>query len=177
MSSTTFTVRTSLSPHEVMALMTDFGPSRVANWPNIDEAHFEVHETGPDWAEVTEGTAMGWERERYSWDAAAGTIAIETLDSNLWGPGSGWRYRLTPAGDGTDVQVTLTRVPKSIAARVLAALIPVVGGRTLGKQLESVFGRPSPADVGLALTRGWFALSGARETVSVSSKRHREEPS
>ena len=85
---------------------------------------------------------MGWERERYSWDAAAGTIAIETLDSNLWAPGSGWRYRLTPAADGTggtDVQVTLTRVPKSIAARVLAALIPVVGGRALGKQLASVF--------------------------------------
>ena len=97
MSSTTFTVHTSLSPNEVMALMTDFGPTRVANWPNIDEAHFEVHETGPDWAEVTEGTAMGWERERYSWDAAAGTIAIETLDSNLWAPGSGWRYQLTPA--------------------------------------------------------------------------------
>jgi hypothetical protein len=37
------------------------------------------------------------------------------------------------------VQVTLTRVPKSIAARVLAALIPVVGGRTLGKQLLSVY--------------------------------------
>jgi hypothetical protein len=142
MSSTTFTVHTSLSPDEVMDLMTDFGPSRVANWPNIDEAHFEVHETGPDWAEVTEGTSMGWERERYSWDATAGTIAIETLDSNLWGPGSGWRYQLTPATDstgGTDVQVTLTRVPKSIVARVLAALIPVVGGRALGKQLASVF--------------------------------------
>ena len=41
MASTTFTVHTSLSPNEVMALMTDFGPSRVANWPNIDEAHFE----------------------------------------------------------------------------------------------------------------------------------------
>ena len=50
MPSTTFTVHTSLSPNEVMDLMTDFGPSRVANWPNIDEAHFEVHETGPDWA-------------------------------------------------------------------------------------------------------------------------------
>ena len=139
MSSTTFTVHTSLSPHEVMALMTDFGPSRVANWPNIDEAHFEVHETGPDWAEVTEGTAMGWERERYSWDAAAGTIAIETLDSNLWGPGSGWRYELTPAADGTDVQVTLTRNGKSLAGKLLGALIPIAGASTLSKQLRSVF--------------------------------------
>jgi hypothetical protein len=139
MASTTFTVHTSLSPNEVLALMTDFGPSRATNWPNIDEAHFEVHETGPDWAEVTEGTSMGWERERYSWDATAGTIAIETLDSNLWAKGSGWQYQLTPSTSGTDVTVTLTRVPKSVLARVLAALIPVVGGRTLGKQLESVF--------------------------------------
>jgi hypothetical protein len=139
MSTTSFTVSTSLSPSEVLALLTDFGPARATNWPNIDEAHFEVHETGPDWAEVTEGTAMGWERERYRWDAAAGTITIDTLDSNLWGPGSGWRYVLTPAGDGTDVHVTLNRVAKSIAGRVLGALIPVVGARTLGKQLQSVF--------------------------------------
>ena len=142
MATTRFTVHTSLSPSEVMAVITDFGPERSRWWPNVDDAHFKVHGHGPDWAEVTEGTSMGWERERYSWDAAAGTIAIETLDSNLWGPGSGWRYRLTPATDGTsgtDVHVTLTRVPKSIAARVLAALIPVVGGRTLGKQLQSVF--------------------------------------
>ncbi len=145
MSSTSFTVHTSLSPSEVLGVITDFGPARATNWPNIDQAHFEVHETGPDWAEVTEGTAMGWERERYSWDAAAGTISIDTLDSNLWGPGSNWRYVLTPAGDGTDVQVTLHRVPKSIVARVLAALIPVVGARTLGKQFESVFRRAETA--------------------------------
>ena len=81
---------------------------------------------------------MGWERERYEWDAAAGTISIETLDSNLWGVGSGWRYQLTPASGGTDVHVTLTRVPKSISGRILGALIPLVGARTLSKQFESV---------------------------------------
>ena len=139
MPTTRFTVHTSLSPKDVMTVLTDFGPDRASRWPNIDEAHFEVHETGPDWAEVTEGTAMGWERERYSWDAGAGTIAIETLDSNLWATGSGWHYQLTPAGGGTDAVVTLTRVPKSITGRLLATLIPVVGGRTLGKQLGSVF--------------------------------------
>ena len=81
--------------------------------------------------------AMGWERERYSWDAAAGLITIDTLDSNLWGPGSGWRYRLTPAAGGTDVQMTLTRTPKSLAGRLIGALIPIVGARTLGKQFQS----------------------------------------
>jgi hypothetical protein len=138
MPTTRFTVRTSLSPTEVLALLTDFGPERAGRWPNVDEAHFSVHEQGPDWAEVTEGNAMGWERERYSWDAAAGTVTIDTVDSNLWGPGSGWRYELTPAAGGTDVQVTLTRVPASLRGRLLGALIPVAGSRVIGRQLQSV---------------------------------------
>jgi len=133
-----FTVHTTLSPSEVMALMTDFGPDRAGRWPNVDDAHFRVHDQGQDWAEVTEGNAMGWERERYSWDATAGTVAIETLDSNLWGAGSGWRYTLTPAAGGTDVQVTLTRAPKSFRGRLIGALIPIVGSRALGRQFRSV---------------------------------------
>jgi hypothetical protein len=138
MPSTRFTVHTSLSPSEVLELITDFGPDRARHWPNIDEAHFEVHEQGPDWAEVTEGNAMGWERERYSWDAEAGTVAITTLESNLWGPGSGWRYRLTPGREGTDVEVTLTRVASSLKGRLVGVLIPVAGARALGKQFRSV---------------------------------------
>jgi len=138
MPTTQFTVHTSLAPSAVMVLFTDFGPDRASNWPNVNESHFTVHDQGPDWAEVTEGNAMGWERERYEWDADAGTITIDTLDSNLWGPGSGWRYQLTPAAGGTDVQVTLTRVPKSVLGRVVGALIPIVGARTLGKQFQSV---------------------------------------
>ena len=137
MPSTQFTVHTSLPPSEVVALLTDFGPDRSKNWPNIDEAHFKVHEVGEDWAEVTEGTSMGWERERYSWNTAAGTVDIDTLDSNLWGVGSGWRYELVSAAEGTDVHVSLTRVPASPAGRVIAALFPLAG-RMLGKQLQSV---------------------------------------
>ena len=138
MPKTQFTVHTSLAPSDVLTLLTDFGPDRAKNWPNIDEGHFKVHETGPDWAEVTEGTGMGWERERYEWDAAAGTVTIETLESNLWAPGPGWRYELTPSADGTDVKVTLTRRPSSLNGRIVGALIPVVGGRILAKQLGSV---------------------------------------
>ena len=138
MSSTHFTVHTSLSPSDVMTLFTDFGPDRASRWPNVDDAHFTVHDQGPDWAEVTEGNAMGWEREKYSWDAEAGTVTIDTLDSNLWGPGSGWRYQLMPAAGGTDVQVMLTRVPKSFRGRAIGALIPILGARMLGRQFQSV---------------------------------------
>ena len=141
MPSTQFTVHTSLAPSAVMELFTDFGPGRAKHWPNVDASHFEVHDQGPGWAEVTEGNKMGWERERYSWDADTGTITIETLDSNLWGPGSGWRYQLTPSGGGTDVQVSLTRVPRSVLGRVVGALIPIAGARTLGKQFRSVLRR------------------------------------
>jgi hypothetical protein len=145
MPTTQFTVHSTLSPSEVMALFTDFGPDRASRWPNVDDAHFTVHEAGPDWAEVTEGNAMGWERERYTWDAAAGTVGIETLDSNLWAPGIGWRYQLTPAAAGTDVHVTLTRVPKSLRGRLISALIPILGARTLGKQFQSVLSKAGSA--------------------------------
>ena len=104
-----------------------------------------MHEVGEGWAEVTEGNSMGWERERYTWDAAAGTVSIDTLESNLWAPGSGWRYELTPAAEGTDVRVTLTRVASSLRGRIVGALIPVVGARALGKQFQSVLRRAESA--------------------------------
>ena len=36
------------------------------------------------------------------------------------------------------MQVTLTRVGKSLRGRLVGALIPVAGARTLGKQFQSV---------------------------------------
>lgn len=144
MPATTFTVHTSLSPSRTMAVLTDFGPDRAQLWANIDDSHFRVHELGPAWAEVTEGNRIGWERERYEWDtdtSGAATLTIETLDSNIWGPGSGWRYQLTPADGGTDVTVTLTRVAKSIVGTLLGVAIPLVGSRTLSKQLRSVLAK------------------------------------
>ena len=138
MPTTRFTVHSSLPPTDVMGVLTDFGPARASRWPNIDEAHFKVHDLGPDWAEVTEGTALGWERTRYSWDPEAGTVTIDTLDSNLWGPASGWRYRLRSTAGGTDVQVTLTRAPKSLLGRLVGTLIPIAGPLALRKQFETV---------------------------------------
>ena len=138
MPKTQFTVHTSLSPSAVLGLLTDFGPDRPEKWPNIDEAHFTVHELGATSADVTEGTAMGWERSHYAWDSAAGTVTVDTVESNLWGPGSGWLYELTPADGGTDVHVTLTRVGNSLKGRLIGALIPIFGASALGKQLKSV---------------------------------------
>ncbi len=138
MPKTTFTVHTSLSQSGVLALLTDFGPERPDIWPSIDTAHFTVHELGANTADVTEGTAMGWERSHYAWDSAAGTVKVDTVESNLWGPGSGWLYELEPVAEGTDVHVTLTRVGNSLKGKLIGALIPVVGASALSKQLKSV---------------------------------------
>ncbi|MGO4649550.1 hypothetical protein AB4305_32140 [Nocardia sp. 2YAB30] len=53
-----------LSPAEVVHVLTNFGPERPDVWPAIDAEHFVVHERGDTWAEVTEGTAAAWERAR-----------------------------------------------------------------------------------------------------------------
>ena len=64
----------------------------------MDDSNLTLHDSGDTWADVTEGNKLGWERERYEWDAEAGTISAVTTDSNLWGPGSRWDYTAHPAG-------------------------------------------------------------------------------
>ena len=131
----TVELMSTLSPHEVLKILTDFGPSRADVWPGVDDDHLTVHGQGPDWAEVTEGNKMTWERERYLWNAGAGMVSATTTDSNTWGPGSGWEYRLTPSGTGTRVAVTLTRHGKGIKGKLLAALLPLIGKTFLRRSL------------------------------------------
>jgi hypothetical protein len=141
MPSTQFSVETTLTPTEVMAFMTDFGPTRADHWPNVDPSHYELHEQGDHWAEVTEGNTLGWERVRYSWDSETATITIDTLKSNLWGPGSGWKYQLASTGTGTTLHLTLTRHGKSVLGRLIGALIPIAGAPALRRQFESTLRR------------------------------------
>jgi hypothetical protein len=143
-----FELQSTLAPDAVLAALTDFGPSRAEVWPNVDSAHFQVHDQGPGWAEVTEGSVVAggvWERERYSWDADAGSVAIETLDSNTWGPGSRWDYRLTPASNGgTRIKVTVVRNGKGLKGVLIGAGLRIAGGGMLRGQMEQALGRISP---------------------------------
>ncbi|MGW2517399.1 hypothetical protein ACWC09_10305 [Streptomyces sp. NPDC001617] len=122
-----------LGPKEVLAVLTDFSPARAEAWPTIDAEHFEVHELGDTWAEVTEGTAAAWERARYEWEPAGDTVTITTLDSKLFGAGGGWVFRMTPEGEGTRVDVELTREPSTVKGRMLAALLPLAAPSSLRK--------------------------------------------
>jgi len=140
-----FQLETRLAPGAVLAVLTDFGPQRAEAWPNIDDQHFKVHGQGPGWAEVTEGSSVAggvWERERYTWDAAGGAVAVETLDSNTWGPGSRWDYRLTrTAQGGTQIVVIVERHGKGWKGRLIELGLVAVGARTLRSQMEHALAR------------------------------------
>lgn len=134
------TVTTALAPAEALRILTDFGPGRAEAFPNVDQSTLVVHEVGPTWADVTEGNKLGWERERYDWDADAGTIAAVTTESNLWAAGSRWDYRITPDGTGSTVRVRLERHAKGWQGHLVAALIPLLGARTVRSGVARALG-------------------------------------
>ncbi|MEA2655921.1 MAG: hypothetical protein QOI23_1286 [Chloroflexota bacterium] len=140
-----FRLETMQPPAAVLAALTDFGPRRAKVWPNIDEKHFRVHSQGPGWAEVTEGSSVAggvWEREKYSWDASKGTVSVETLDSNTWGPGSRWDYLITPAsGGGSEIAVTVKRLGKGLKGRLIELGLMAAGTRMLRTQMEQAMER------------------------------------
>jgi hypothetical protein len=127
------TVRSELTPEAALARLVDFSPARAEAWSNVDAEGVTVHETGEGWADVTEGNKLAWERERYTWDAAAGTVHAETTDSNVWGPGSAWTYTLRADGSGTTVDVVAVRNPKGVKGMLIAGLLTVIGKRFIAK--------------------------------------------
>ena len=140
-----FKAQSTLAPDAALTALTDFGPRRSEIWPNIDSAHFKVHGQGPGWAEVTEGNSVAggvWERERYTWDSAARTVAIQTLESNTWGPGSRWDYRLSPgSAGGTTIDVTVVRNGKGWKGRMIGIGLSLAGARVLRSQMEGALAR------------------------------------
>ena len=77
-------VTSPLPPQETLQRLTDFSPARAEAWTGVKNDNLIVHDKGDGWAEVTEGSKLAWERERYTWDAAAGTVSAVTLNSNIW---------------------------------------------------------------------------------------------
>ena len=127
----TASVTTPLSPAEVLRILTDFGPARAKAFPGVDDSNLTLHDHGDTWADVTEGNKIGWERERYEWDAGKGTISAVTTDSNLWAAGSRWDYRLSPQGDGTLVEIRLERHAKGLLGHLVGLLVPIGGKKMI----------------------------------------------
>ena len=127
----------SFPPGVFVAALTDFGPGRAEVFGNNAAGDLRVHERGETWAEVTEGSTTGpvWQRSRYDW-STPGEVRIDVVDSNAFGPGSRWTYRVTPAAGGTDIDLSIVRVPNTTKGRVLDLLLSAGGGLFFGRDLR-----------------------------------------
>ena len=128
-----FKQTTTATPEQFVAGLTDFGPGRSELFGNSADGYLKVHDQGPGWADVTEGSVGVWERLRYDWSDPS-HIVLTTTDSNVWGGASGFTYTLTPQPDGTtEVDVVVVREGKNLKGRILGTGIAMFGKRVLGK--------------------------------------------
>ncbi|MCW2733983.1 MAG: hypothetical protein JWR13_4799 [Mycobacterium sp.] len=80
-----------------------------------------MHHLGLHDADVTEGSGGVWERLQYDW-SDPNRIAARTIDSNVFGGASGYRYTLTRQPNGTtDVDVVIICEGKNIRGSFLRA--------------------------------------------------------
>ena len=130
-----FHQKTTSTPEEFLAALTDFGPGRAQLFENSADDYLKVHDQGPDWADVTEGSGGVWERLYYDW-SDPNRIVMKTTDSNAWGGASGHTYTLMhlPEG-GMIVDAVVVREGKNFKGRALGAVLSVFGTRVLGKEL------------------------------------------
>jgi hypothetical protein len=127
---------TTATPEQFVAGLTDFGPGRSQLFGRSADADLKVHDQGPDWADVTEGSSGVWERLRYDWSDPR-RVVLTTTDSNTWGGASGHTYTFETRPDGTTlVDVVVVRDGKNVKGRLLGVLLSVAGKRVLGKGLK-----------------------------------------
>jgi hypothetical protein len=128
---------TTATPEEFVAALTDFGPGRANLFPNSADNYLNVHDRGPTYADVTEGSSGIWERLHYDW-SDPNRVVMTTTDSNLWGGSSGHTYTFTRKPDGTtDVDVVVVREGKNLKGRLLGALVGTVGKSRLTKAFDT----------------------------------------
>jgi hypothetical protein len=102
---------TSAPPEQVLAAAKDFSEQRAKVWTNLSAKRLEVHDSGEEFAEVTEGIwfiGLLWERSRYEW-SQPGSVKQTVIDSNVLKPGSTWELRAVPRNGGSEVEMHLKR--------------------------------------------------------------------
>ncbi len=135
-----------ISPARFIAALTDFSPSRPDLWPNLSLSQYKVHEVGPSWADVTEGTAVGglggvWARERYDW-STPGVVTLTLQESRSFKPGTVITYRITPgAAGGCHVSVDFQRIASDLRGRLVGIAVQLGGSRRFAADLEETLTR------------------------------------
>jgi hypothetical protein len=145
MSTIHFKETTTSTPEQFIAGLTDFGPGRSNLFGNSADEYLKVHDKGPGYADVTEGSGGIWERLHYDWSDPR-HVVLTTTDSNLWGGRSGHTYTFTPQPDGTtDMDVVIVREGKNFKGRLLGFFIGIFGKgfleKTFGKTVKAIEAR------------------------------------
>src|ERR1043165_7983642 len=129
--------KTTATPEQFIAALTDFGPGRSKLFGNSADEYLKVHDRGPTQADVTEGSGGIWERLRYEW-SDPNRVVLTTTDSNLWGGASGHTYTFTRQPDSTtDIDLIVVRDGKNLKGRLLGLVVGTIGRRVLGKAFEN----------------------------------------
>ncbi len=132
-----FSEKTSATPEQFLAGLTDFGPGRRQLFGNSSDDYLEVHAKGIDTADVTEGSGGVWERLHYDW-SDRGRVVMTTVDSNIWGGRSGHTYTFTSLSDGTtQLDVVVVREGKNLKGRVAGLLLGSIGQGVLKKAFKN----------------------------------------
>jgi hypothetical protein len=129
--------RTTLTPEQYVAGLTDFEPGRSKLFGNSADDYLKVHNRSRTHADVTEGSGGIWERLNYDW-SDPNYVVLTTTDSNTWGGASGHTYAFTRRSDGTtDIDVIVVREGKNFKGWVLGLVLGSVGKRVLKKAFEN----------------------------------------
>jgi hypothetical protein len=119
--------RTTATPEQFIAALTDFGPGRSEIFGNTDDGYLKVHERDATGADVTEGAIGIWERLHYDW-SDPNRVVMTTTDSNLWGGSSGHVYTFTRNADGTtELDAVIIREGKNLKGRLFGAIVGTIG--------------------------------------------------
>jgi hypothetical protein len=137
---------TQLNPERVFGAMIDFTDRRPDLWPALDPELYRVHALGPDWAEVTEGSAVRgnpptliltarrvkdvWVRQRYQWSAEERTVRSTVLESPWIHPPGPFEYRILAQEEGTRIELSLNQTHKGVMG-MLFDLTMMIAGRQM----------------------------------------------
>ncbi len=129
----------SIPADRFIAALTDFSERRPELWPNLDDKYYELHDLGPTWADVTEGTdVLGgvWARERYDW-SEPGIVRLKLVEAIDFRPGTEIVYRVTARPDGgCHVAVDFQRIAASLRGRVVGIGVQLGGARRFAADLR-----------------------------------------
>jgi hypothetical protein len=128
--------RTSATPEQYVAGLTDFGPGRWKLFGNSADEYLKVHHQGHSEADVTEGSGGVWERLHYDW-SDPNRVVLKTTDSNMWGGASSHTYTFVrQPDDTTDIDVVVVRDGKNLKGRLLGFVLGTIGRSVLERTFE-----------------------------------------